>query len=117
VKVKMTGSQLMNALNDPPGYESGAADCVYAFSGLKASVDPWNAIGGKYLSVTMADGTPLDPDTVYTVAFWKGMVRNAYITDTVESYKDTYVSLLSDAIRNAGTISPVEDGRMTLIWS
>ena len=40
LKVKMTGKQLKDALNDPLGTDGKTADCVYAFSGLKGTYAP-----------------------------------------------------------------------------
>lgn len=116
VKVEMTGQQLLDALDDPPDYGDGTADCVYAFSGLIATVAPCNDPGEKYLSITLADGTAIDPDEVYTVAFWQGMVRDSYITDTISTYDGGYTDLLTAKAKQDGTLVPPDDGRIALEW-
>lgn len=116
VKVTMTGENLVKALNDPPDFSGGSADCVYAFSGLKAKVAPWNDPGGKYLSVTLADGSEIDPAAQYTVAFWQGMVKDQYISQIQQKYDTTYAALLKDAAAQASELSPVSDGRISLVW-
>lgn len=117
VKVQMTGAQLMRALNDAPDYGGETADCVYAFSGLKATVKPYNEVGKKYLAVTLADGSSIEDTAVYTVAFWDGMVRNEYIASTVETYEGSYPELLSAKLKADKSITPTKDGRMTLVWN
>ena len=117
VKVKMTGANLIRALNSPMDYSGNTGSCIYAFSGLKAKAAPWNKAGSKYLSVTLADGSSIDPTATYTVAFWQGMVREEYVSSVVQSYDKTYQAVLKDVIKSDGTIKPADDGRLTLIWN
>ena len=117
VKVEMTGDQLIAALNDPPYYSDATANCVYAFSGLKATVEPCADVGGKYLSVELADGSPIEGDRVYTVAFWQGMVRSSHIGAVVSTFDDSYAAVLQSAMQGAASIEPAADGRTTIVWS
>ncbi len=116
IKVSMTGKQLLDALNRP--YRDGKedADCVYAVSGLQCTVAPWNEVGSKVLSVTMADGTAIDESKLYTVAIWQDTVYEEYITEVLESYEGTFEELLTAKLKEDQTISPAKDGRMELKW-
>ena len=116
VRAKMTGRQLLDALNHPLGNEK-IADCVYAFSGLRCEVAPWNAPGERSLSVALADGTPIGEETMYTVAFWDGTVDAAYMTGDVEPIPGTFEELMTGRMRDDGTLTPAKDGRITLIWA
>jgi|GEM_PF-953685 len=116
IKVTMTGENIINALNSPLDYSDKTGNCIYAFSGLKAKVAPWNETGKKYLSVALSDGSPVKDDRQYTVAFWKGTVDDRFISETIDTYDKTYAEFLSDAITNLKTISPPDDGRITLVW-
>ena len=116
VKVRMTGTDLLQAMNDPPDYNGGTSDCIYAFSGLHATAAPWNSLGEKYLSVTLANGSPLVPDRLYTVAFWQGMVKEKYAADIVQIYDSSYTDFICTAVQNDREIYPVQDKRMKLIW-
>lgn len=114
-KVSMTGQQLLDALNDPMG-NGESADCIYAFSGLKCTVAPWNAQGSRYLSVTLADGAPIEPDQLYTVAFWTGTVSDQYITEVLDTYEGSWQELMTASLKAHTPISPVADDRITLSW-
>ena len=115
VKATMTGAQLRNALNDPVGNEC-TTNSIYAYSGLRCRVAPWNEQGTKYLSVKLADGKALEDDRLYTVAFWEGTVADAYITETLETYEGTWETLMEAKMRADGTLAPTDDGRIQLVW-
>lgn len=89
---------------------------VDAVSGLKCTVAPWNELGSKVLSVTMADGTAIDEAKLYTVAIWQGTVHEEYITEELKSYEGTFEELLTAKLETEQTIAPASDGRMTLQW-
>lgn len=116
VKANMTGQQLMDALNDPLGQDGQTADCVYAYSGLICSVAPWQSQGQRILSVTLSDGSAIEMDKIYTVAFWSGTVFEKYITGTVEEYEGSWVSFMTEKLKADITLPPSRDGRISLIW-
>ena len=116
VKASMTGQQLTEALNHPMG-NGYVSNSVYAFSGLQCQVAPWNEPGHKYLSVKLADGAALEPDRLYTVAFWGGTVAEEYITEVLETYEGSWVELMKAKLAADGTIAPAKDGRIALTWN
>ncbi len=115
VKAAMTGRQLLDALNRPVSF-NGTGNKVYAFSGLKATVAPWAELGEKYRSVTLADGTAIDPDATYTVAFWSGTVEESCIGEIITTCEGAFGELLAAKLRRDGVIAPARDGRITLVW-
>jgi raffinose/stachyose/melibiose transport system substrate-binding protein len=118
VAAKMTGKQLKAALNDPLGEDGVSADCIYAFSGLKATCAPWNALGSKILSVTRTDGSAIDDNDEYSVSFWLGTVNEKYYdTASVRTVEGTFDEILTAYLTAEGTIAPAEDGRLTLSWN
>ncbi|NCB33064.1 MAG: hypothetical protein EOM64_04165, partial [Erysipelotrichia bacterium] len=116
VKASMTGQQLLDALNDPLGPGDKTGNCIYAFSGLKCKVAPWNQQGKRMLSVTLSDGTDIDPEALYTVAFWTDTVFDQYITGEPEVIEGSWTDLMTAKLQSDGTISPADDGRITLVW-
>lgn len=117
IKVSMTGEQLLKALNDIPNYSGkNAANAIMAYSGLKCTVAPWNSVGEKYLSVTLADGSEIDPAKTYTVAIWDGAVDAQYYTEVLETCEGTWEEIMTAALTQKGTIAPANDGRITLVW-
>lgn len=116
VKATMTGKQLLDALNDPVGADNQTGDCVYAFSGLKCEIAPWNAQGERILCATLADGTAIEPDKLYTVAFWDGTVFNQYVTEVIAVFDGSWVEMMTAKLQSDNVIAPADDGRITLIW-
>ena len=114
VRAKMTGAQLLDALNHPRGNEK-TADAVYAYSGLRCEIAPWNPLGEKYLSIKLADGTAIDTEKMYTVAFWAGTVFDEYITE-VEQIEGTFEEILTEKLLKDKTLTPINDGRIKLVW-
>lgn len=116
VKATMTGQQLLDALNDPVGPDDETGDCVYAYSGLKCELAPWNPEGERVLSAKLADGAKLEPDALYTVAYWSGTVFDKYVTEVTDTFEGSWVDLMSAKLKTDGEIAPAADGRVTLIW-
>lgn len=115
--VRMTGEQLLSCLDHPyDGTGTDDADCVYAFSGLKATVAPWAPVGQKMREVKLADGSDIDPNATYTVAVWGKTVHEEYATDVVKTFEGDFSTFLADAFLADGTVSPDHDNRMTLVW-
>jgi len=118
LKVKMTGKQLKDALNDPLGTDGKTADCVYAFSGLKGTYAPWNAVGSKVKEITLADGSAIDDAKTYTVSFWDGTVFDKYYdAASAEAADGSFDELLTAYFKEKGTIAPAKDGRLKLDWN
>jgi len=118
VTLNMTGQQVLNAIENPD--ETGDIPMFEPFfvsSGLKITFAPWAKKGSRYLKVTLANGTPLELDKVYTVAAWNNTIRQEFINEYVEIYDDTFVSLLEAKLTRDQEISPVTDGRFKLDWS
>jgi len=118
VTASMTGRQIKNALNDPYGQDGATADCVYAFSGLKAVYAPWNPVGSKVVSVTLADGTEIDDSRTYQVSFWLGTVNEKYYDPaSIIPVEGTFDDILTAYLAEEKSIAPARDGRLTLQWS
>ncbi|MDO5574761.1 MAG: extracellular solute-binding protein [bacterium] len=116
IKVKLTGQQLSDAMNNPPNYNEETADCIYAYSGLKCKVAPWNPLGEKYLSVQLEDGSAIDPAREYSVAIWNGTIAEKYMGEILETYEGTFEELLTEKLKKDGTIAPAKDNRIKLVW-
>lgn len=117
-KVSMTGAELTQLLRDATAFAPN--DNVpnipyYVASGLKIKFAPWKA--DKLVSVTLADGSRLDPDQTYTVALW-GWPFAAACPGTVEQvYEDSCDDILTAAVKSAGTVRPDNDERFTVTYS
>ena len=116
-RVSMTGEELLALLKE--GYTDVPQDNVpnipyYVASGLKIKFAPWRE--DKLVSVSLADGSALSPDQTYTVALW-GWPFDSQCPGTVdEVFPDSCDDILTAAIAKTGTLSPLRDGRFTLVY-
>ena len=113
----LSGAQLRQLLEHPlvNGVE---IDALLAASGLSLEYAPWNERGGRVLSLTLADGSPLEDDRLYTVAAWAGVIDEQYITQTLQAHEElgSLCDILLKALEEDGSISPDLTGRVTLVW-
>ena len=65
----MTGQQIMDCLNGLPGIVDGSDSWYYVASGLKVEFAPWMPAGERLVSCKLPDGSELDPNGTYKVAF------------------------------------------------
>jgi hypothetical protein len=67
----MTGTQILEILNNAAGSPENSQDgAYYVASGLTVRFDPWAAKGSRVLSCKTADGSELEPDATYQVAYF-----------------------------------------------
>lgn len=114
---EVTGANLKR-LMEHPLLNGEETDVLYAFSGLKMEYAPWRDAAGNVLSLTLADGTEIDDDELYTVAAWAGTVDESYVSSTVKAHSElgTSTDLMTAYLADAGEVAPAKDGRITLNW-
>ena len=114
---EISGANLKKLMESPiiDGQEINA---MYAFSGFKMTYAPWNSMHENVVSLTLADGSEIDDQAMYTVAAWATTIDESYISSTLQTVESvgTNVDLMSAAIKAAGTVSPANDQRITLQW-
>lgn len=116
LKVKMTGENLLKALNSIDMKEERFPDAYFTASGLKITFAPWAGEGKRYVSVTMSDGKALDLEKEYTVALWAGSVNEGLIESIVEVYDVRVADLLKDRIEENGGVIKPENKDFILDW-
>ena len=110
VTLKLTGAQLKKTLNVE----------LVAVSGIRARFDLQKPIGQRLVSVSLADGTPIEDGKLYSVVTNDFLVaggddfseigKGAEIHDTGIVLRDVLV----DYIKTRRVISPTLDGRVTV---
>ena len=118
-KLSMTGAQLEDLLATPyttPDTDSIWNQPYFVASGLEITFAPWAPTSGKLESVTLADGSPIDPDATYTVAMWCWPFSDACPYTVLQVFDDSDTDILSAAVTGQSTISPDSEGRFTLDW-
>ncbi|MGN0577403.1 MAG: 5'-nucleotidase C-terminal domain-containing protein [Ruminiclostridium sp.] len=65
----LTGRQIMDCLNGMDGTVGNSDRWYYVASGLTVEFAPWMPAGKRLISCRLPDGTALDPDGTYKVAF------------------------------------------------
>ena len=68
VKMTLTGDQIKQILEQQFNDTPGSSDKILQVSGIKETYDRTRAAGDRVTSVTLADGTAIDPAASYTVA-------------------------------------------------
>lgn len=115
--VSMTGAQIKDLLRQACALRTDAAvpeTPYFAASGLRIKFAPWK--DDKIVSAALSDGGALKDDGTYTVALW-GWPFETPCAGTVEKvFDDTCDDILSAAVKAAGTVSPVSDGRFVLVY-
>lgn len=117
VKVKMTGQNILKALNTPYLYSPAFPDTYLTASGLKITFAPWAGDGNRYVSVRLADNTELNPHELYTVAFWNGTVDPELIESVEEEYADMAADLLQSWVQAQGRSIEPDNSDFILDWS
>lgn len=114
---EITGSDL-KTLMEHPLVDGEEINAMYAFSGLKMIYAPWDDQDKNVQKLTLADGSEIDDNAVYTVAAWATTIDESYITSTMQTFEDvgSNIDLMTAAIKAAGTVAPARDGRITLKW-
>lgn len=114
---EITGANLKK-LMEHPIINGGEINAMYAFSGLSMEYAPWRARDANVIKLTLADGSVIEDHKRYTVAAWPTSIDETYITSTlsVHSQWGSNIDLVTFAVKQAGTISPAKDHRLTLRW-
>lgn len=116
VQMSMSGADIKAALNEVyNGSEQYPADCIVA-SGLKIEFAPWAGEGNRLVSVTLADGSELEPEKEYTVAAWNGTVDPQRITKIESACEETFLEIFEEAVKQDSPIAPFKDDRFVLNW-
>jgi raffinose/stachyose/melibiose transport system substrate-binding protein len=107
----MTGAQILALLNDAET-SSGATEGeshYYVAAGLTVQFDPWADQGSRVLSCQLPDGTELDPEGSYQVAYFYGSLPDEF-ADAPErslgqSWLDSFLTWLDE---QGGVVRPPE---------
>ena len=114
LKITMKGKDLMKTLEESIVSRSNKKGWFYYFSGLKVDINPAAKIGNRIKKVTLADGTKLEDDKSYSIAIMDDSVPKEYMI-TSDNTGVLVKDVLVEAIKNAKTISPSEDGRFNIV--
>lgn len=114
-KATITGENLLNTLEFAVPTDNDATGWFYYASGLIMEFAPAAEPGSRVKKVSLADGSPIDPKKVYTIAAMEDTIPAEYLL-TCENYEITIADLIADGIRKAGTIYPAKDERFKGIY-
>lgn len=112
--VTMTGENLIKTLEYAIPVENEKKGWFYYFSGLRMTFSPTASPGSRITKVTTADGKEIETDKQYTVAVMNDTIPAEY-ADALTQTDQTIQEIFTKAIQEAGTISPSEDGRFTIL--
>lgn len=117
LKVKMTGDNILKALESADIRNEKYPDAYFTASGLKITFAPWAEEGSRYTSVKLEDGSALDLEKEYTVALWRDTVDEELTERAEEEYDVRVADLLKDWIKEKGGSIKPENKNFTLDWT
>lgn len=114
---EITGADLKK-LMEHPIINGKEINVLYAFSGMAMEYAPWRPWDENVIKLTLADGSEIEDSRRYTVAAWGDSIDKSYIASTVSIHSEvgSNIDLVTSAVKQAGTISPAKDHRLTLRW-
>jgi hypothetical protein len=80
VRATLTGQEILDILNstgDELDATTKGTSSYYVAFGLDVTYNPWGEAGARVLSCKLADGSALDPEATYTVAYFNGSIPSA----------------------------------------
>ncbi len=116
VTMNLTGEQVEQVLEEGANSQYGTVQV----SGLKWAYDADAAFGNRVTSVTLPDGTPIDPSATYKIATNNFMATGGDEFDTLTEGKntfDTQLNLVDTVVKHLEENSPVDpqvEGRLTV---
>lgn len=113
-KVTMTGKDLLNTLEHSINVSVGGKGWFYYFSGLKMEFNPTAKPGKRIKSITLDDGSKIDPKKEYSIAVADNSTPEKYFKSCKKT-KTTIRELLEKDLKEKGTISPSADGRFVIV--
>ena len=112
--ISISGADLVNTLEYSLPVNTTLSGWFYYFSGLKMKFDPFAPPGSRVHSLTDAQGKPIIPNKIYTVAIMEFTVNQIYIRQQ-QNY-DLYIKdILVEAFKERGRISPTKDNRFIIM--
>ena len=111
--VTMTGESLLRTLEYAIPVDNDQTGWFYYASGLSMTYDPQAEPGSRIRAVSRSDGTAVDPEATYTVAVMDQTVPDDCIL-SCEQHDRAIVDIVVQAVRDAKTIAPAQDGRFAI---
>jgi 5'-nucleotidase len=123
--VMLTGAQLADCINLTSTGDRG----ILQTSGLRYTADVAKGLPNHLVTVTLADGTPLDPQKLYRVAMpdflaaggdglmpvMKSVPAGEIQTDLSQPLRELFVTALKKRAGTSEPLTPKVDGRITIL--
>jgi ABC-type glycerol-3-phosphate transport system substrate-binding protein len=117
VTAQLTGQQILAVLNDTANAtQTKGLHTYYVAAGLNVEYAPWEDEGERVVSCKLSDGSELDPDAVYEVAYFNGSLPLEGIEPErvlEQTWQEAFVSWLEE---QGGTIKEPEMS-LTLVYN
>jgi hypothetical protein len=97
VTAKMTGKQILDILNSGDVTNTKGTYIYYVAAGLDVKFAPWGGEGERVISCKLPDGSKLDQNATYTVAYFNGSLPDDTIKaeDVLDmTWKDAFLEWL-----------------------
>jgi ABC-type glycerol-3-phosphate transport system substrate-binding protein len=113
----LTGQQILDILNDAtPLAETRGFSSYFVAYGLDVTFAPWESEGSRVISCKLADGTALDPDATYEVAYFNGSLPESISASVDQVLEKTWQEAFLDWLDGQGGTVKKPDMTLTLQW-
>jgi hypothetical protein len=108
----LTGQQILDILNAAPIADTLGLYSYFVAYGLDVTFAPWESEGSRVISCKLADGTALDPDATYEVAYFNGSLPDSISASVDQVSEKTWQEAFLDWLDGQG--GTVTEPEMTL---
>jgi ABC-type glycerol-3-phosphate transport system substrate-binding protein len=113
----LTGQQILDILNDAtPLAETLGFSSYFVAYGLDVTFAPWESEGNRVISCKLADGTALDPDATYEVAYFNGSLPDSISASVDQVSEKTWQEAFLDWLDGQDGTVQKPDMTLKLQW-
>jgi 2',3'-cyclic-nucleotide 2'-phosphodiesterase (5'-nucleotidase family) len=114
---KLSGADLLAALENGVSDVSGSAGRFIQLSGVRFAYDASKPVGQRVLWAVLSNGQPLDPNATYTVAandfMWYGGDGYTSLTKLTDAFtREQLYEVAVNYVQSLGTVDPQTEGRI-----
>jgi hypothetical protein len=110
----LTGQQILDILNAAPIADTLGLYSYFVAYGLDVTFAPWESEGNRVISCKLADGTALDTDATYEVAYFNGSLPESISASVNQVSEKTWQEAFLDWLDGQGGTVKKPDMTLTL---
>jgi hypothetical protein len=116
VTASLTGEQILSILNATSEADTKGLSIYYVAAGLTVEFAPWAGEGKRVQSCKLPDGSDLDPDAVYEVAYFNGSLPDDMTPEPDTVLDQTWQEAFLQWLDSQGDRIEKPDMTLTLVY-